>query len=164
MNDPIKRVSTVSGLTISCGHEWMAGGHRFRRVDNQYYLEVGLGNWARTSEPIVGKKVGSCMRKGMIFYGDPSIYELTWTEYEEIGALDDTFFVVCDDDKGGHRWHEMPSYLRPAFEASDIKRTFHNLPDQHRSVRYLRGHGSRDQHDRSRDNPTVVIYLTNETT
>lgn len=132
---------------------------RFRRVNDIWHREVGLGNWARVSEPILGEAVGTIMRRNMVFYGDPTLRMLRWTEYEDVGALSDTFFAVFESVKETN-WYEMSNALRVAFEASDDKAAFPNVSSPERSVRYT-AFGARDgKHDRSRDNPACVIYVT----
>ncbi len=145
------------------GYEEMStGNHRFRRVNGQWHVNLGLGNWARSSEPIIGDKVGSVFdgyHGKMVYYGDPNIYRLTWTEYETVGALDDTFFAVFESAKET-KWYELAASWRADFDSAPDKLAWINASTPQRSVRYLSG-GTQwsSPRPRGRDNPDCVIYL-----
>ncbi len=160
-NPGIPREGRTS-LTMWMGNDEMSTGrYRFRRVNGQWHVNIGLGNWARSRKPLTGDKVGSVFdgRSGkMVYYGDPNIYRLTWTEYEEVGNLDDTFFVVFESAKET-QWYEMAASWRAAFDSAPDKLAWINVSTPQRSVRYLSGGSHVGAHDRSRDNPACVIYI-----
>lgn len=164
MSDGIPRVGTTH-LAVFIGPDMIRhGDHQFKRVNGQWHLNVGLGNWVKTSEPVVGEKVGSIFdgrRKGtVVYYGDPNIYRLTWTEYEEVGALDDTFFVVFQR-RDKVEWFEMPNALRGEYDAAPSKWSFIHTLQPNRLAAYISAGSTFDgKWDRSRDNPACVIYVT----
>lgn len=162
-HEGIHHVSTMPGMTmssLSCldgkrDHHWSGGEHMFRQLDNQWYRKVGLGNWAKTSEPIRGEITHRPDMRRRIFYGDPNTYALTWTEYEEVGALDETFWVVFDGTEVA--LYELSSVHRAAFENALDKRAFM------KETRWLYWAERCVPHDRSRDNPQCVIYIDEQT-
>ncbi len=151
----IPRVSTTPGLGWCNGNneyeERSMGDHLFRKVGDQWYLRVGFANWAKTSEPIRGKMIHDGRYPGRIFYGDPATYELTWTEYEEVGNIKDTFWVVLMDKET--QAYEFSADLRAQFKMALDKRAFveHTL--------FLSFRSSRVGYDHSRDNPRDTFYV-----
>lgn len=134
---------------------------RFRRAKGIWHREVGIGQWARVSEPIMGEKVerppytGKTVR---VFYCDPTIRKLRWTEYEDVGNILDTFFAVWADDKET-KWYEIPNARRTAFDSAPDKLAWLNTPSDSSSVGYVSGYGMSGPRDRGRDNPACIIYV-----
>lgn len=91
------------------------GDHRFRKIGDQWYYHVGLARWVKSTEPVRGKCLGHHLRPGTIFYGDPNHYEITWTQYEEVGNIEDMFYLVGMDATKCHTYG-FPKATRAAVE------------------------------------------------